>query len=125
MPTYEYECLACKHRFERFQKFSEPPVAECPECGSAVRKVLFPAGIVFKGSGWYITDSRPSRGSENGASAASSTAGGAAEKKSEPASTSKPDAKSEASGSTGSAKTTDSPKPSTPSTPSSSTPAKA
>jgi len=70
MPTYEYECLACKTRFERFQKFADPPVTECPECGSAVRKVLFAAGIVFKGSGWYKTDSRPST-SENGSSTAS------------------------------------------------------
>ncbi|HEU5315777.1 MAG TPA: FmdB family zinc ribbon protein, partial [Chloroflexota bacterium] len=53
-----------KHRFERFQKFSDPPVSECPECGSSVRKVLFPAGVVFKGSGWYITDSRKT-GSES------------------------------------------------------------
>lgn len=64
MPTYEYECLACKQRFERFQKFTDPPVSECPECGGQVRKVLFPAGVVFKGSGWYITDSRKSSGSD-------------------------------------------------------------
>ncbi len=72
MPTYEYECLACKTRFERFQKFADPPVNECPECGSAVRKVLFAAGIVFKGSGWYKTDSRPST-SENGSSTAATS----------------------------------------------------
>jgi putative FmdB family regulatory protein len=60
MPIYEYECAACKHRFERSQRFSDPPVSECPVCGSPVRRVLFPAGIVFKGSGWYITDSRKS-----------------------------------------------------------------
>src|SRR5688572_26805398 len=74
MPTYEYECLACKHRFERFQKFSEAPVTECPECGGSVRKVLFPAGIVFKGSGWYITDSRPSS-SDSGSSSGGGTSG--------------------------------------------------
>jgi putative FmdB family regulatory protein len=67
MPTYEYECTACKHRFEQFQKFSDPPVDTCPECGSAVRRVIFPAGIVFKGSGWYITDSRKSPPSESSA----------------------------------------------------------
>ena len=77
MPTYEYECLACKTRFERFQKFSDPAVSECPECGSAVRKVLFPAGIVFKGSGWYKTDSRPSSAPDSGSngSAAGAAAG--------------------------------------------------
>jgi putative FmdB family regulatory protein len=68
MPTYEYECLACKKRFERFQKFTDPAVTECPECAGQVRKVLFPAGIVFKGSGWYKTDSRPSVSSDNGSS---------------------------------------------------------
>ena len=60
MPIYEYECTACKTRFERSQRFSDPPVTECPECGGQVRRVLFPVGIVFKGSGWYITDSRAS-----------------------------------------------------------------
>ncbi len=68
MPIYEYECSACKSRFERMQRFSDPPVTECPECGSAVRRVLFPAGIVFKGSGWYITDSRKPAPSETDSS---------------------------------------------------------
>ncbi len=60
MPTYEYECSACRHRFERRQKISEEPVKTCPECGGATRRVLHPVGIIFKGSGWYITDSRSS-----------------------------------------------------------------
>ena len=60
MPNYEYECLECDHRFERLQRFSDPPVDTCPQCGSAVRRVLHPVGIVFKGSGWYVTDSRSS-----------------------------------------------------------------
>ena len=60
MPNYEYECLECDHRFERLQRFSDPPVDACPQCGSAVRRVLHPVGIVFKGSGWYVTDSRSS-----------------------------------------------------------------
>jgi len=58
LPIYEYECLGYKHRFERYQSFSEAAVTSCPECGSAVRKVLQPVGLVFKGSGWYKTDSR-------------------------------------------------------------------
>ncbi len=58
LPTYEYECLERKHRFERYQSFSEAAVSTCPECGSAVRKVLQLVGLVFKGSGWYKTDSR-------------------------------------------------------------------
>lgn len=64
LPIYEYECVECKHRFERYQSFSEPPVAACPDCGSAVRKVLQAVGIVFKGSGWYKNDSRGTRPSE-------------------------------------------------------------
>jgi len=100
MPTYEYECLACKTRFERFQKFAEPPVTECPECGSAVRKVLFAAGIVFKGSGWYKTDSRPST-SENGSSTAT-TSDTKTETKSDAKTETKSDGKSEAKGDSGS-----------------------
>lgn len=60
MPTYAYRCSACAHEFEIVQKFSEEPLKFCPECGSPIRRVIFPAGIVFKGSGWYINDSRKS-----------------------------------------------------------------
>lgn len=58
MPTYAYRCTACSHSFEIFQKFTDEPLSTCPECGSPVRKVFQPVGIVFKGSGWYINDSR-------------------------------------------------------------------
>jgi putative FmdB family regulatory protein len=60
VPTYTYRCTACSHQFDIFQKFSDDPLSECPECGSPVRKVFQPVGIVFKGSGWYVTDSRKS-----------------------------------------------------------------
>lgn len=60
MPTYAYRCSACAHEFEVVQKFSEEPLKFCPECGSPIHRVIFPAGIVFKGSGWYINDSRKS-----------------------------------------------------------------
>ena len=54
---YEYECAACGHRFERIQKFSDPPVETCPNCGQAqVQKLLSSPAIQFKGTGWYITD---------------------------------------------------------------------
>jgi putative FmdB family regulatory protein len=56
MPLYEYQCDTCGHRFERIQKFSDPPVAVCPTCGGAVRKLLSSPAIQFKGSGFYITD---------------------------------------------------------------------
>jgi len=56
MPLYEYECEANGHRFEVIQKFSDPPIAVCPTCGSPVQKLLSSPAIQFKGSGFYITD---------------------------------------------------------------------
>jgi putative FmdB family regulatory protein len=57
MPLYEYRCDACGHVFERIQKFSDPPVEVCPNCGERkVQKLLSSPAIQFKGSGWYITD---------------------------------------------------------------------
>jgi putative FmdB family regulatory protein len=63
MPLYEYQCDNCGHRFERIQKFSDPPVATCPECGGPVKKLLSSPAIQFKGTGWYVTDYvRPNAG---------------------------------------------------------------
>ena len=59
MPTYSYLCDSCGHDFETVQRFADDPLTECPECGSQIRRVIQPVGVVFKGSGWYITDSRP------------------------------------------------------------------
>jgi len=57
MPTYEYECKSCSHSFEVFQSMSDPPVKDCPECGSEVRRLIFGGtGVIFKGSGFYVTD---------------------------------------------------------------------
>lgn len=57
MPLYEYQCDACGHRFEQIQKFSDPHVEVCPNCGERqVKKLLSTPAIQFKGSGWYITD---------------------------------------------------------------------
>ncbi|MGC9467297.1 MAG: FmdB family zinc ribbon protein [Anaerolineae bacterium] len=58
MPLYEYECQKCGLRFERRQSFSDDPVKICPDCGGAVVRLIQPAGIIFKGSGFYVTDSR-------------------------------------------------------------------
>lgn len=58
MPTYEYQCKTCGHQFEQFQRYSDPVLTECPRCSGSIRRVIFPAGVIFKGSGWYITDSR-------------------------------------------------------------------
>jgi putative FmdB family regulatory protein len=78
MPTYEYACQSCGTHVEVYQRFNDDPLTECGVCGGPLRKVFHPAGILFKGSGFYATDSRSSR------SKASS-----AESKSEPASASK------------------------------------
>ena len=58
MPTYEYRCTSCGNRFDAFQRLDEAPLQICERCGGALRKVFHPAGIVFKGSGFYATDSR-------------------------------------------------------------------
>ena len=58
MPTYEYLCQACSHRFDTWQKMTDDPLEICPECGGHIRRVYYPAGIVFKGSGFYKTDHR-------------------------------------------------------------------
>lgn len=59
MPLYEYCCTACQTRTELRQRFNDEPLSECPSCGGTVRRLFQPVGIVFKGSGWYCTDSRP------------------------------------------------------------------
>ena len=56
MPLYEYECKKNGHRFERIQKFSDPHVKKCPDCGGAVEQVISAPAVQFKGSGWYVTD---------------------------------------------------------------------
>ncbi|MFC1961932.1 FmdB family zinc ribbon protein [Chloroflexota bacterium] len=66
MPIYEYECEWCCHRFERKQGFHEAPEAECPQCREQARRVFTPTAIVFKGSGFYITDSRKNKGETAG-----------------------------------------------------------
>ena len=61
MPTYVYACKACAHQFEKFQSFSAKALRTCPNCGEkALSKVIFPAGVVFKGSGFYVNDSKVS-----------------------------------------------------------------
>lgn len=77
MPTYQYACTACDHRLEAVQSFSDDALTECPACGGKLRKVFSSVGIVFKGSGFYRTDSRSgsssvsSSSSSDGASSSS------------------------------------------------------
>jgi putative FmdB family regulatory protein len=56
MPIYEYECDKCGHRFEKIQKFSDPPLDTCPKCGGGVHKMQSAPAFQFKGTGWYVTD---------------------------------------------------------------------
>jgi putative FmdB family regulatory protein len=87
VPLYEYQCKKCGHRFERIQKFSDPPARKCAQCGGAVEQLLAAPAMQFKGSGWYVTDY--ARKSGSGAKSESEGA------KSEPAAE-KPEAKKEA-----------------------------
>lgn len=86
MPVYEYECENCGTRFERFQSIHDEPIRECPNCGNpTVHKVFHPAGIIFKGSGWYITDSRKSSSGVTGESKTRATNTASNEEKKTPA----------------------------------------
>ena len=82
MPTYQYACTACGHAFEQVQSFHEDALTHCPECDGRLRKVFNAVGVVFKGSGFYRTDSRsgstssvPASGSSGGSSEGSSGSG--------------------------------------------------
>lgn len=63
MPTYQYQCTACGEGLEAVQKFTDDPLTECPACNGRLRKVFSAVGVVFKGSGFYRTDSRGSSSS--------------------------------------------------------------
>ena len=89
MPTYQYACTECGHAFEQVQSFSDDTLTVCPVCEGKLRKIFNAVGVVFKGSGFYRTDSR---GSSSSSEAGSSTSG---ESKSETKSDSKGEKKSE------------------------------
>ena len=106
MPTYEYLCQTCSHRFEQWQKMTDDSLETCPECGGHIRRVFFPAGIVFKGSGFYKTDHRNASSvadnNENGHAAKGEEAVKSGEAgKAKAASESKPAATESDSGKTG------------------------
>jgi putative FmdB family regulatory protein len=62
MPTYEYECKSCGHGFEVFQSMSDDPLKDCPECGRELRRIINGgSGVIFKGSGFYVTDKGSSK----------------------------------------------------------------
>lgn len=100
MPLYEYECDGCHTRFERIQKFSDPHVEVCPNCGKGpVRKLLSSPAIQFKGSGFYITDYAKKSSSEAGSKSSSGDSASSA-------SEAKPSSDSSSSGSKSSSDTT-------------------
>ncbi len=74
MPTYQYACTECDHAFEQFQSFSEDSLTVCPQCEGRLRKVFNAVGVVFKGSGFYRTDSRSDGKSSLAAKSESATA---------------------------------------------------
>jgi putative FmdB family regulatory protein len=88
MPTYGYRCGSCGHEFEIQQRITAQPLVTCPKCGGKLSKMLYPAGIIFKGSGYYTTDYK---GSGNGSAGSSNGVAPASEGSSE----SKPETKSE------------------------------
>lgn len=96
MPTYEYKCRSCGHRFEEFHKISDPPIEMCPDCGepAAERQISTGGGIVFKGSGFYATDYRKDPGPKGGEGGDSKSSGGSGSSGSEGS-----DSKSESSSS--------------------------
>ena len=95
MPTYGYRCGSCGHEFEIRQRITEQPLVTCPKCGGKLSKMLYPAGIIFKGSGYYTTDYK---GSGNGSAGSSNGVAPAAEGTSESKSETKSESKSEAKG---------------------------
>ena len=99
MPIYGYRCSSCGHEFEVLQRMSDAPLTECPKCGGELKKKLYPAGVIFKGSGFYSTDYKSGKSSES--SSASNGSGSSSDKTSEktsdkPAESSKPAAESKA-----------------------------
>ncbi len=99
MPTYGYQCKTCGHQFEVFQKMTDAAITACERCGAAVKKILYPVGIQFKGAGFYVNDYAKSSG--NGKSAEATAEKGTASeaapaaKESTTADAAKPEAKTD------------------------------
>ncbi|WP_112278895.1 FmdB family zinc ribbon protein [Prauserella muralis] len=74
MPTYQYACKECDHQFEVVQSFSDPSLTECPECHGRLRKLFGSVGVIFKGSGFYRTDSRSDKKSSSSSASSNGSA---------------------------------------------------
>ena len=100
MPLYDYLCKKCGHRFEKIQKFSDPEIKECPQCGGEVERLLSAPAVQFKGTGWYVTDyarksaSSPSSGSSDKSGTSSTSDSTQSSAKKSESSPSKSDSKS-------------------------------
>lgn len=90
MPTYQYACTACAENLEVVQRFTDDALTECPSCGGTLRKVYSSVGVVFKGSGFYKTDSRSSSSSSSAAKPEKKDAPAAPAASAKPADTSSP-----------------------------------
>lgn len=91
MPTYQYACTACGHQLEAVQTFADDPLTECPACEGRLRKLFSGIGVVFKGSGFYRTDSRAGATSSASSSSSSSSSEGAKKSDSTKSESAKPD----------------------------------
>jgi putative FmdB family regulatory protein len=103
VPTYQYACTSCGEQLEVVQAFSDEPLTECPACGGRLRKVFHSVGVVFKGSGFYRTDSRGSSSAKDAAGTRSTASSG------EASGASSPPAGGTSTGSTGSSGSSGSP----------------
>jgi putative FmdB family regulatory protein len=101
VPTYSYACTECDNKFDLVQSFSEDALTECPQCDGRLRKLFGKVGVVFKGSGFYRTDSRESaKSSSNGSAKSAESSSSTSEKKSEPAKSDKSSSSSSSGSST-------------------------
>ena len=85
MPIYGYRCGQCGHELEVFQSMSDAPLKTCPECGGSLRKLLYPVGVQFKGSGFYTTDYKNGGRSKSEAKTGEGSSGGEGKSESKPA----------------------------------------
>ncbi|MGE2729682.1 FmdB family zinc ribbon protein [Mycolicibacterium vaccae] len=105
MPTYSYACTECDNKFDVVQAFTDDSLTECPQCHGRLRKVFGKVGVVFKGSGFYRTDSRESGRSSGGSNGSSSASSSSSSDSSSSSSSSSSDSSSSSSASSGSTST--------------------
>lgn len=125
VPIYEYVCQSCRHQFEVKQKFSDDPISSCVRCGKTVTKIISAPAIMFKGSGWYVTDysdKMKAPGQSDTAESTNKSANGKADQKPQPAISSSESVSSSSSAAPSSSGEPGSKTSSTPPTPATSTP---